>query len=70
VYTTRFRTNSAEVLGEYGMEVPEGINVNVVENSSDIVHITLPAAPDNHSELSDDELQSAANEDFVEREGI
>ena len=56
----RFQANPAEVLAEHGMDVPEGINVNVVENCDSTVHITLPAAPDNHGELSDDELVNAA----------
>jgi hypothetical protein len=55
----RFQTNPAEVLAEYGMDVPEGMNVNVVENSDTTVHITLPAAPDGHGELSDEELEYA-----------
>ncbi len=55
----RFQANPKEVLAEYGMEVPEDIDVNVVENSDNTVHITLPMAPDNHSELSEDELVDA-----------
>jgi hypothetical protein len=42
------------------MEVPEDIDVIVVENSDTTVHITLPAAPGNHNELSDEELAKAA----------
>lgn len=56
----RFQSNPAQVLAEYGMEVPEGIDVNVVENNDNTVHITLPVAPDNNGNLSDDELADAA----------
>lgn len=42
------------------MEVPKGMNINVVENSGTTVHITLPAALDNQGDLSDDELANAA----------
>jgi mersacidin/lichenicidin family type 2 lantibiotic len=42
------------------MDVPEGINVNVVENTDTTVHVTLPAAPEGHTELSDEELENAA----------
>jgi hypothetical protein len=42
------------------MDVPEGINVNVVENTDTTVHVTLPAAPDAHGDLSDEELSNAA----------
>jgi len=48
------------VLAEHGMDVPEGMNVNVVENSDNCVHITMPMAPDGHHELSDEELSAAA----------
>jgi hypothetical protein len=48
------------VLAEYGMPVPDGIDVKVVENADDCVHITLPAAPGSSGDLSDDELSNAA----------
>ncbi len=56
----RFQANPAEVLAEYGMEVPEGININVVENNDSTVHITLPATPGGHAGLTDEELSEAA----------
>ena len=34
--------------------------VLVVENADDCVHITLPAPPAGHMDLSDDELSKAA----------
>ncbi len=42
------------VLAEYGMEVPDGMAVNVVENTDNTVHITMPMKP------SDDQLANAA----------
>ncbi len=56
----RFMADPASVLAEHGMDAPKGTNVNVVENNDNTVHITLPAAPDNHGELSDEELANAA----------
>ena len=56
----RFMADPKAVLAEYGMAVPEGMNVKVVENSDSHVHITLPAPPDGHMSLSDDELSAAA----------
>ena len=56
----RFLSDPHAVLAEHGMDVPEGMNVNVVENTDTTVHVTLPAAPENHQELSDAELASAA----------
>jgi hypothetical protein len=48
------------VLAEYDMPVPDGMDVKVVENADDCVHITLPAPPSGHMDLSDDELSNAA----------
>ena len=56
----RFMNDPKAVLAEYGMDVPDGIAVNVVENTDNTVHITLPMAPDGGVELSDEELSSAA----------
>ena len=56
----RFMTDPKAVLAEYGMDVPDGIDVNVVENSDNCVHITMPAAPAGDGELSDEELGNVA----------
>ena len=48
------------VLAEYGMDVPDGMAVNVVENTDNTVHITMPAPPSGHQDLSDEELSNAA----------
>ena len=54
----RFMADPKTVLAEYGMSVPEGMDIRVVENSGDCVHITLPRKPS--GDLSDEELESAA----------
>ena len=56
----RFMADPKAVLAEYDMPVPENIDVKVVENADDCVHITLPAPPAGDMELSDDELSNAA----------
>ena len=48
------------VLAEYDMPVPDGMDVKVVENADNTVHITMPAAPGGHHDLSDEELSAAA----------
>jgi hypothetical protein len=48
------------VLAEHGMDVPDGMDVKVVENADNCVHITMPAPPSGHMELSDEELSNAA----------
>ena len=55
----RFMSDPKAVLAERGIDVPDNIDVNVVENSDNTVHITMPKAP-GASELSDEELAGAA----------
>ena len=56
----RFMDDPKTVLAEYGMDVPDGMTVNVVENADNTVHITMPAPPSGHQDLSDEELSNAA----------
>jgi hypothetical protein len=56
----RFMSDPKAVLAEHGMPVPDGMDVNVVENTDNTVHITMPAPPSGHQNLSDDELSNAA----------
>ena len=46
------------MLADHGIDLPGGMDVIVVENTDDTVHITLPMKPS--GELSDDELSHAA----------
>ena len=55
-----FLSDPHAVLAEHGMDVPEGMNVKVVENTGNTVHVTLPAAPDANGDLSDEELENVA----------
>ena len=56
----RFMSDPKAVLAEHGMDVPDGMDVKVVENADNCVHITMPADPTGSNELSDEELSSAA----------
>ena len=56
----RFLSDPKAVLAEYGIDVPDGIDVNVVENTDNTVHITMPQAPAGDGELSDEELGNVA----------
>ena len=56
----RFMSDPKAVLKEHGLDVPDNLDVKVVENADDCVHITLPAQPAGHMDLSDDELSKAA----------
>jgi hypothetical protein len=57
----RFMSDPKAVLAEHGIDVPANINVNVVENTDNTVHITMPQVPAGaEGELTDEELASAA----------
>ena len=56
----RFMSDPKAVLAEHGIDVPDNMNVNVVENSDNTVHITMPMAPAGAADLSDEELSNAA----------
>jgi hypothetical protein len=56
----RFMADPKAVLAEYGIDVPAKIDVNVVENSDNTVHITMPMAPAGAGDLSDEELANVA----------
>ena len=64
----RFMSDPKAVLAEYGMSVPDGMDVKVIENGDSHVHITLPAPPEGHINLSDDELRRAAGGGFGDQE--
>ncbi len=56
-FKARLLREPAAVLKESGIKVPEGEAVKVVENSPKVVHLVLPARPE---ELSDEELDQVA----------
>ena len=56
----RLMSDPKAVLAEYGMDVPDGMDVKAVENADNCVHITMPAPPSGHLQLSDAELSNAA----------
>jgi hypothetical protein len=56
----RLMSDPKAVLAEHGMDVPDGMDVKVVENADNCVHITMPAPPIGHLQLSDAELSNAA----------
>ena len=56
----RFMADPKAVLAEFDIDVPANIDVKVVENSDNCVHITMPKAPAGDGELSDEELGNAA----------
>lgn len=59
-FKARFKEDPSAVIAEHGMQIPEDLIVNVVENTGSTVFITLPSAPENIDELSDAELEAAS----------
>ena len=41
----RFMQDPKAVMAEHGIDVPEGMDVNIVENSDTCMNITMPAPP-------------------------
>ena len=62
----RLMADPKAVLAEYDMPVPDNMDVKVVENADDCVHITLPAPPADDTDLSDDDLGKAAGGTYWE----
>ncbi len=48
------------VLAEHGVEIPEGANVKVVEDTAETQHLVLPVIPDAFGQLPLDELEEVA----------
>ncbi len=48
------------VLAGHGIDLPVGLNLKIVENTADTIHIVLPATPSKAGELSDGDLQNLA----------
>ena len=56
----RFMSDPKTVLAEYGFVVPDEMNISVVENTDNVMHITLPATPDDIVSIKDEELSMVA----------
>jgi hypothetical protein len=50
----RLMSDPAAVLAEYGIEVPEGVELRVVEDTDEVCHLVLPPSP--AGDLFDEEL--------------
>jgi len=57
---TRFMSDPKAVLAEHGIDVPANIDLKVVEDTDNTVHLTMPVAPAGAADLSDEELSNAA----------
>ncbi|MCB0086453.1 MAG: NHLP leader peptide family RiPP precursor [Caldilineaceae bacterium] len=62
-FKTRLLADPKAVMAESGLEVPEGIRLNIVEDTSDIINIVLPASPAGGA-LSEQDLEKVAGGTF------
>jgi hypothetical protein len=46
-------------LAAEGVEIPEGVKINVLSNTADTFHLVIPAMPED-GELSEEELEGVA----------
>jgi len=58
-FKQRLLADPATVLNENGVDVPEGIEFKVVESTSNLIHLVLPARPD-AGEVSEEDLENRA----------
>lgn len=54
----RFMNDPKAVLTEHGIDVPHNMKVHVVENTETTVNITIPKAPEDAMDVSDEELNN------------
>ncbi len=59
-FKAKLLSDPSTALAEAGIEVPAGTEVKVVENTADIQHLVLPAAPTEAREMSVEELEKLA----------
>ena len=53
------------MLGEFGLELDESVEVRVWDSTSDIRYMVLPERPDGTDGLSEEELTSLVNRDSM-----
>lgn len=58
-YKARLVSDPKSVLAEGGVELEDGVDIKVVEDTSSVRHLVLPAAPA-EGELSEDALEQVA----------
>ena len=65
-FKARLLSDPAAVFELEGILIPDGVEVRAVEDSTDLRHFVLPAAPADVGELTDEALETiAAAADYV-----
>lgn len=68
-FKAKLMSDPKAVLKDNGVDVPDSIDVKVVENTDKVVHFTLPPKPTKGDELSDAELENVAGGGYIDWEG-
>lgn len=55
----RLLSDASGVLREHGIQVPPGVEVKVVQNTANVIHLPMPPKPSN-DEISEEELAAVA----------
>lgn len=58
-FKAEFLADPRKVFKDYGIDVPDGVNINIAEDTPDTVNFILPLGPAD-GELEDSELESVA----------
>ena len=58
VFKKRLLADPAAVLKESGLEMPEGVQIRMVENTDKVIHLVLPRKTDS-GELEGEDLEQA-----------
>lgn len=59
-FKQKLLSDPKSVLKENGVDIPEGLEVKLVENTDKVFHLVIPAKPD---ELSDEDLDTGGAHD-------
>lgn len=59
-FRQKLLSDGAAVLKEEGLELPEGVDLRVVENTENVLYLVLPPKPEAAAILSDDQLDDIA----------
>jgi nitrile hydratase subunit alpha len=64
-YRSRVVREPRAVLAEFGLDVPEEVEIRVWDSSADLRYIVLPMRPEGTDELSEDELAGIVTRDCM-----
>jgi nitrile hydratase len=64
-YRSRVVREPRAVLDEFGLDVPEGVEIRVWDSSADLRYIVLPMRPDGTDDMTEDELADLVSRDCM-----